>query len=511
VQDDWKASPKLTLNLGVRWSYESPFQTKYGQQSQFDPASTDSLTGLPGAIVHTPGGLNRSNYKHFQPRVGLAYKFRDNMVFRAGFGITTIDLFSTGSSTGSNGYSQNFQEYLSNVTIQNVPGNPAPAFYLSKGPGSTTFNVLPNGTSPFVGANYMARTAERIDPNLTNARAMNWNATYQYQFAPNWLLELSYQGSAGLGLLEGWNINTVPINVSTNPTVLDTIFKSYQNYRPFPNFGEIDQWGNFGHSTYHAGTVKVEKRFAHGFTLTSFYARSKALDDCDNDQVCAGQTYYNRSLEKGRAGYDITNRSVTYATYALPIGKTRKFLNHGGVLDYVFGGWNVTWVQTYQTGLPVTFTMAGSPYNYLPGNTVTSPATSGPRPTQVLPDSQVNVPNWTIGDRFNNNIKNPIWNVNAFAYPAAFTLGSLGRNTINGPNLVWSQASASKQIRVKEIATLELRYDINNIFKNPNFVNPSSIVNLSSPGLFGKPTATQGGFCCLGGQFIATFVAKLVF
>jgi len=248
----------------------------------------------------------------------------------------------------------------------------------------------------------------------------------------------------------------------------------------------------------------VEKRFAHGFTLTSFYSRSKALDDCDNDQVCSGETYYNRNLEKGRAGFDITNRTVTYATYALPIGKSRKFMNHGGVLDYVFGGWNVTWVQTYQTGLPVTFTMAGSPFNYLPGNGVM-------RTTQVLPNDQVNVPNWTIGDRFNTKIENPMWNINAFAYPAAFTPGTLGRNTINGPHLVWSQASASKQIHVKEFATLELRYDINNIFKNPNFNNPNSVANLTSPGLFGKPTGTQGGFCCLGGQFIATFVAKLVF
>jgi hypothetical protein len=148
--------------------------------------------------------------------------------------------------------------------------------------------------------------------------------------------------------------------------------------------------------------------------------------------------------------------------------------------------------------------MAGSPFNYLPGNGVM-------RTTQVLPNDQVNVPNWTIGDRFNTKIENPMWNINAFAYPAAFTPGTLGRNTINGPHLVWSQASASKQIHVKEFATLELRYDINNIFKNPNFINPNSVANLTSPGLFGKPTGTQGGFCCLGGQFIATFVAKLVF
>jgi hypothetical protein len=333
---------------------------------------------------------------------------------------------------------------------------------------------------------------------------MNWNATYQWQFHSDWLLELSYQGSAGVGLLEGWNINTIPLNISTDLNTLKAIYANQQPYRPFPNFGEIDQWGNFGHSTYHAGTVKVVKRFSHGLTLTSFYTKSKTIDECDNDKICTGETYYNRSLEKGRANFDIANRTVTYATYALPLGKGRRFMSRGGVLDYVFGGWSVTWVQTFQSGLPVMFTMAGSPYQYLPGNGVQ-------RPNQVGPNSSVIVPNWSIGDRFATNFENPIWNVNAFAYPAPFTAGALGRDTVNGPHLVWSQSSASKEIHIREFATLQLRYDINNIFKNPNFINPSSVVNITSPGLFGKPTGTQGSACCLGSQFVATFGVKLMF
>ncbi len=502
-QDDWVVSPRLTLNLGMRWSFETPFQTKYGQQSQFDPNAIDPLTGLPGAITHPSGALGRNDWKHFQPRFGLAYRINNKMVFRGGFGLTTIDLFTTALN-------QNFEEYTSNVTVQNAPGNPTPAFYLSQGPGPINFNLLPNGTSQYVGTNYSSRTATRYDPNLRNAYAMNWNATYQYQFAPNWLLELSYQGSAGVGLLEAWNVNGVPLNISTNPAVLQTIYQNYQNYRPFPNFGEIDMWSNFGHSTFHSGTVRVQRQFSRGLTLTSFYTRSKAIDDCDNDMVCTGETYYNRSLEKGRAGYDLANRSVTYVTYALPFGRGRRFLNGGGLKDSFFGNWSLTWAQTFQSGLPVTFTMAGSPYNYLPGNTI-SANTTGLRPDQILPNSQVIVPNWSIGDRFNTKIENPMWNINAFAYPAAFTAGTLGRNTINGPHLVWSQASIAKELRIKERTDLELRYDINNIFKNPNFVNPSSIVNLGSPGLFGKPIATQGGWCCLGGQFVGTFVAKLSF
>ncbi|HEY3838712.1 MAG TPA: TonB-dependent receptor [Bryobacteraceae bacterium] len=504
-QDDWTFNRRLTLNLGMRWSNESPFETKYDQQSQFNPTTTDPLTGLPGAITHPNGALAAGNYNHFQPRVGAAYRIRDNLVFRGGFGLTTIDLFAPVLA-------QNFEEYTSNVTVQQPSGNPSPAFFLNQGPGQLNFNVLPNGTSPFVGSNCngtsitgcASRTAERIDPNLHNAYAMNWNSTVQWEFRPEWMLEANYIGSAGVGLLEGWNINTIPLNISSDPNTLKAIFANQQPYRPFPNFGEIDQWGNFGHSTYHAGTVKLIKRFSHGLTFTTFYTRSKAIDECDNDKVCTGETFYNRALEKGRANFDITNRAVAYVTYALPIGRARRWMNQSGVLDYIFGGWNITWVQTYQTGLPVMFTMAGSPYQYLPGNGVL-------RPNQVGPNSAVIVPNWTIGDRFATSIENPIWNVSAFNYPAAFTAGTVGRDTINGPHLVWSQASASKDIHVREIATLQLRYDINNVFKNPNFVNPSSVVNIGNPGLFGKLTSTQGGWCCIGGQFVATFTAKLTF
>ncbi len=128
AQDDWKVNDRLTVNAGLRWSIESPFETKYGQQSQFSPTSTDPLTGLPGAIIHPTGALGSYHYKIFQPRIGMAYKINDKMVFRAGFGLTTVDLFATT-------YNQNFEEYTSTVSVQNAPGNPAPAFYLSQGPG----------------------------------------------------------------------------------------------------------------------------------------------------------------------------------------------------------------------------------------------------------------------------------------------------------------------------------------------------------------------------------------
>jgi hypothetical protein len=332
---------------------------------------------------------------------------------------------------------------------------------------------------------------------------MNWNGTYQWQFLQSWLMELSYQGSAGVGLLNAWNINSIHPDISNDRAVLDQIFQNAQPYRPFTHFGTVDLWSNFGHNTFHSGTVKLEKRFSHGLTMTTFYTRSKAINESDNDGTAGGITYYNRRLEKARAGYDLAHRSVTYVTYELPFGRGRKWLSGGGAKDWFLGGWNLSWIQTFQSGTPVTFSVAGSPNRYLP--------TVGVRPSLTGTYDDIKVDDWEIGDRFNNNLKNPMWNINAFAYPAPYTTGTAGRNIIDGPGLIWSQASIAKVLRFGEKVNLDLRFDVNNVFKRPNFSNPNAAANLTSPGLFGKPTATVGGWCCLGGQFTGTFAARLWF
>ena len=91
---------------------------------------------------------------------------------------------------------------------------------------------------------------------------MNWNGTYQYQFANTWLMELSYQGSAGVGLLNSWNINAIRPDISNDRAVLNRIFQDQQSYKPYTQFGAINHFSNFGHSTFHSGTLKFEKRFS---------------------------------------------------------------------------------------------------------------------------------------------------------------------------------------------------------------------------------------------------------
>jgi hypothetical protein len=479
VQDEWKPIRGLTLNMGLRWSYESPFQTKYGQQSQFDPTVVDPLTGKLGAITHPKGLLGKRDLNNFQPRLGLAWNFRPKLVFRSSFGLMTQDL-------NVNAINQNFGEYLGTANVQQPTGDPQHIFRLSQGPPPIRYAVQPDGSIPFVGANTSARAAERYDPNMRNPYVLSWSAGIQYEFSHNWLVETIYQGTAGVGLLNNWDINAIPLNVSTDPAVLNQIFQAAQNYKPYPQFGSVKLYSNFGHSTYHAGTLRVERRFTAGLTLLGFYTYAKTLDESDDDGTVNGITYYNRRLEKGRAGYDIRHHFMSILNYELPLGRGRRWMNRGGIVNQALGGWNFIWTETLESGLPTTITFAGSPFRYLPGNS---------RPNALVPIEQAVAPNWTIGaNRFPTSAQNPYLRLDAFAYPAAFTAGTLGRNMFEAPGMNWMQFALGKNWVLGDRTRFSLRVDFNNLpFKQPQFAQPNSVYNTNAALTFGRFTSVRGG------------------
>lgn len=483
VQDTWRPVRNLTLELGVRWSYESPFQTKYGQQSQFDPDAVDPLTGRKGAIVHGRKHLAKKDLNNFQPRVGLAWTFRPNMVFRSSFGMTYSDLFT-------NGLNQNFEEYLATAVVQPAVGDPSHVFKLSQGPPRITFNIASDGSVPFSGTNYTGRNASWFDPNMRLPYVAMWSSGFQYQFAGSWLAEVMYQGSSGVGLLNNWNLNVVPLDISTDPARLQQVFQNYQNFRPYPQFGSIAHYSNYGHNSHHSSTYRVEKRYSAGITLNAFYQLGKTLNEADDDGGASGITWYNRRLEKGRANYDVRHRFVSVFTWDLPFGKGRRWMNGGGWKDWVIGGWDGAWTQTYQSGPPVTVTFAGSPYNYLQGTA---------RPHQILPNDKAQVQDWDIGpNRFPFSAQNRYFNFDAFAYPAAFTPGTLGRNTFESPGLRWTQVSLSKDFKIKERYTFSIRWDVNNLTKEPQFADPNAAFNLTNRANFGTFSGTRGSFSDVG-------------
>ena len=485
AQTDYRPIRNLTLNLGVRWSYESPFSTKYGQHSQFDPAAIDPNSGLKGGIVHAGGQLARKDLNNFQPRIGMAYNFKHNLVFRSSFTLISSDLMT-------NDVNQNFEEYLATANVQSPTGDPRTVFKLSQGPPAVKFISSADGSVPYVGTNYSGRNATWYDPNMRTPYVMSWSGGVQWQFKSTWLLDASYQGSAGVKLMNAWNINVRPIDWFPKDTpTLDTIRINFQNYKPYTQFNNVNLISNFGHNTYHAGTLRIEKRYAGGFTMNSFYTWSKTLNNADDDGNASGITYFNRSLEKGRANYDVHHRWVTSMTYELPFGKGRRYMNGGGLKNTLLGVWEVVWIQTFQSGPPFTVGFAGSPSVYLPG--------VGNRPNQILPDDQVKLEHVDIGpNRFPFAAQTRYLNINGFAYPAAYTIGSLGRNTLEAPGIIWSQASVQKSWRIRERLKFTLRADANNPYKYHNFNPPNSTYNKTDPSSFGTFTGTRGSFSDIG-------------
>jgi hypothetical protein len=502
-QDDWKFSRSLTLNLGLRWSTESPFHTAHNLISNFSPTTIDPVTGKMGAVVHPDGGLDQRDLKNFQPRIGMAWHPRDRLVFRGGFGINTIDIRFPNAL-------QQFDEYQAQVAQQQAPGNPQPIYRISQFPGGINYPILSNDTSPFVGTNYSSRNIYWMDGHLHPGYAMNWNASVQYQLSTNNILKLTYQGSAGVDLVESWNVNVFPTSFgANNPALRAAAFAAPQNYLPYTQFGSINYMSNTGHSTYHSGTVQFQKRYSQGLVLDSYYTFSKAIDDCDSDYgTCTGVApVENRNLNKARAGYDRTHVFVTSFTYELPVGRGRHFLNNSKLLDYLVGGYELAWIQSIESGNPFGFTYTNSPYNYYPttiGNQVPN-----------LTCNNISMPQYGLGDaiggnRFNQALENPVLPVSCFAVPAPFTPGNAGRNIVTGPGILYTQFSAKKNFRLTERLNLQFRFDFQNPFHNYGFNNPSNTFDYKNPQLFGKITGDQTT-ASFNGQPLMNLMLRLSF
>ncbi|MFN7934059.1 MAG: TonB-dependent receptor [Bryobacteraceae bacterium] len=488
VQDDWKVSPTLTLNLGLRYSNEGPFNTKYGLMSQFDPTATDTLTGRMGALTHPTSGLNRRDNNNFNPRLGLAWHPLQKFVFRGGFGFYTVDVkFPAGREM--------YDEYVGIAQQQANPGDPTPIYQISRGTAAPSA-VVRNGYSPYQGSNFGGRSVSWWDPNLRNPYVMNWNAGVQYEVARDYLIDFSYQGSGGVGLVERWNLNTFPLDFAANDAVLrNAVFAASQNYRPFPHFGDITMRSNFGHSTFHSGTIKVEKRMSQGLFFSTFYTYSKAINSADTDNSGGGVApIQNRNLEKGRAGYDRNHRYIGTVNYELPVGRNKKFFSGmSGWKNALAGGWELSWIQTIESGNPLNFSFANSPFNYYPGF-------AGNRRPDLVSEPDYDFGKWNNGgpNRFTLQTRPAVIDMNAFAYPAAFAAGNAGRNILTGPRLVWAQVSAQKNFRISERMNAQVRWDFQNALKTYNFTGPTTTVDFRNPQTFGKlqddpRTASLGG------------------
>jgi hypothetical protein len=496
VQDDWRARNNLTLSLGLRYSYETPGDTKYGYKSQFDPNAIDPLTGLMGAITHPAGSVYKNDLVNFEPRIGMSLNFHQGWVFRG-----SLDMFTVDNMT-----ELGQDEYLATSVVAQAPGSPYPAFRLSQGPGPINYPInSATHTANYVSAtgNYNGRTATYLDPNLRNPHTMSWSTGFQHQLTSNTIVEAVYQGSWGFNLINPnpVNIDVLPqsIYASTNTTLLNSVYAATQNYLTYPQFGTINEYSSWDTSTYHALSTRVEKRYSSGFLYNFIFTWSKNMLAGPGSQVLGGQIsgsptytvgtgpeFYDRGLTKGVAPTDARLSFVSSASFDIPVGNGRRWMNHGGVGNLVLGGWTFLTIQSLRTGIPVNFLMAGSPNNYLPGQVFPN----------VTPGQHIRVLNHTIGQPFPEQNQNPFYNINAFSYPAAFTNGNAGIGMARYGGIWWPQYSLTKTVAYKERYRITVRMDANNLFPETHAYGTATnnVVNITSPQLFGRVASQSYSF-----------------
>jgi hypothetical protein len=518
AQDDWRITPKLTMNIGVRYANESPWHTKYGQWAQFNPSVADPIiAGDMGAITHPGGAMNNRHNLNFEPRIGIAWHPLDKLVIRSGFALMHVDLGLAPSE---------LQEYSIAASLSEPGGNPTPLFQISKGPPAIVYPQLQsNGTQPYQGCTSTTvagisgpvttcsgRTANYINPGLHQPYVMTWSFNPQYQLRSNYLLQLDYEGSSSVGLIETPNSNVLPETYDAgNNTALATFVGNSQPFRPFPNYGTLGFMTNVSHASYHSGTVHITKRYSAGLLFDSFFTYSKSLDGTG-----VGVTDMATNLWKGPSSYDRRLRYVGNFSYDIPIGKGRALLTNGGVLDKIIGGY--TFVSTYDiyTGNPITWSTTNSPYTYLPGF-----IGIGGRPlmlgTPVLRNDWQDLG----GNRFNEGFQNSTINgLQDFAYPGQYQFGNAGKNTFTTQRGIGFSISARKEWQLKERLKMQFRFDFQNPFKWYNWGVMNTTVDLknltngleNTSNMFGKVSSgNEATSVADGGVPMINFTLKILF
>jgi hypothetical protein len=419
LQDDYKFRRDLTINLGFRYSIDTPRTEAHGAQSNVNLGAPNAGTpGQPGALVygiHAP--LGDTYFKNFGPRVGFAYApdalfgHIRNIVVRGGYTIYYAPLVYSdfgGSYTSGTSATPNFQA-VDNFTPQQSPDAGFPSY---SPPSNSQDPTLQNGQTP----NYVAPQYGK--PGMVQ----NWSLEIQHQLAPDLIFSIGYIGlhstrlrsslaqidnltpnfynlsgaSPGCGAgatTYGPSVLTQPYNSCqglvalanlgvTVPTWFPTVYSGGANVaqvlRPYPQYNGISTDGgleNLGQSTYNAVMAKLERRFRNGLNLMASYTFSKTLTDADstyplftsfNSGVWA-QDSFNLKNNKAVSYQDIPQIFVLSYLYELPVGPNKKFLNKGGVVGKIVGGWQVGGVQRYQSGSPVSF-LCGSGDTGIPGN-----------------------------------------------------------------------------------------------------------------------------------------------
>ena len=466
AQDDFKLSPKLTLNLGLRWEYTQPASDKNDLIYTFNPA-TDGLVvpnqkslGFVSSLYPSnipiqtaqqagyPRNLVQANWRNFGPRVGFAYLplSGSSFVLRGGYGLYYSPL--VGSNVGDGLFQGG--PYGSSEEFFNELNNGVPAFQFP---------------SPFGGAAALPdQRAESLVKNLRTPYIQQWNITAEREMRGKIVARVSYRGFRSNQLVWEHDLNSPP--ASTNPANEDTYF-------PYPNFYKAYLNENGGIQKFHAMDLGVERKFTSGLTFQSQYTLAKNQSDVGDDYERNGvENPYNRARDFGNVSFMPRHRWISNVLYDLPIGRSKAFgANLNRLANAAAGGWTVSAILVEQSGqfLDVQYSGVDLLNNRVRGGRPDCVAGAG-----FYPADQ------SIAGFLNSA---------AFTLPAAGSFGSCPRNAVNGPGINDLNFSLQKSFHFAERATLRFTTTATNAFNHPIFKNENTTI---TSGGFGQITGVLG-------------------
>jgi hypothetical protein len=490
VQDDWRASSKLTLNLGLRYDFDTPRTERYDRMNYFDPAARSPLADRVPQFPNLSGGLvfvgvdGNSRWQfvpdrnNIAPRLGAAYLLNDKTVLRAGYAHVYGPSAQAAQGTiGPFGFrTENlWVSTVDGITPFNLLRNPYPAGFvpspgaaegLLTGVGGGIQGVLRNETP----------TPWNRQWNVTMQREMPWNTTLEIAYVGTRGYDLSTNGEGGRNLNQldpsymalGSQLNQQVDNpffgIVNNGVLAAARVSRAQLLRPFPQFTDVIPLFPSGSTTsYHGLQVSWNKRMSGGLLIAGSYAYSKAMETGENHQ-----NSYDIEASNSIASYDIPHRFVTSVLYELPFGRGRRFLDRShGLVDGILGGWQINGIVTVQSGPPLSITANNTAQIF---NPLTRPNWNGSDP--VLDGTrQERLQRW--------------FDTSVFSQPAGFTFGNLGgtlgRLRADGVRNV--DLSLFKHFAVAGRTRLQARVEAFNVFNRAQFSGPNTSVTSGSFGV----------------------------
>jgi len=437
LQDDWKVTDKLTLNLGVRYEYVTPFFSPTNEISIFDLAQNKLLiAGKEGVSRY----IVQPDQNNWMPRVGLAYKLGPKTSLRAGFGV----FFDPENAKRDDvKFNPPFYRGYSTWETWDFWSPTAPPF---DDPGS-----YPTGYDTM-----------NLDLHLRTGYSEQYNFAVQHELPWGLLFEAAYVGSQAHKLAYRFNYNP----------------KDDNGKRPIASLGDVSTVENVGNMVYHSGQFKLERRFGKNLFFLTSYTWSKSIDtvsSADFDQGINGgvQDIYNPSANRAVSDWDVPHRLAFSYVYDLPFGKGREFMsNTHPVFNALLGGWQTTGIFLASSGVPGTVilgkTLPGS-YAYARPNLVGNP---------LMPGNERGPDHWLNPAAFVPNL-----DTNGDVIP-----GNAGRNIFRGPRYTNFDVGLVKFFSLTERVRLQFRTEFFNLSNTPHFALP--VRNMNDPS-FGTITHTR--------------------